>query len=365
MLSPDVDATFQPITQAPLTQEPLVSVLVTNYNYGRYLGQALVSVLEQTYPNLELIVCDDGSTDESTSVISSIAQSDTRLIPIFKENAGQASAFNAAFDEANGEIVCFLDSDDWFVAHKLERIVEAMRKESTGAALHRMVIRGSNGEDIQAIPTFTAPERGWLGPKVVARGGRWRWMPTSALCLRRGVCEMAFPVPELKLRTDADTYLLMLAPLLATVSFIPDVLSYYRLHGENSFTTRRFTQRSAARTLTTVETAISLVNDRLTEMGMEERLLDPSRNLEIQQQQFLSNALSGKVSRPRLVRQYWELAPSIMRDDLYSRLQRVWALMLFLVVILLPTSLRARWVSRSLSASRAKERARRFFASRR
>lgn len=93
------------------------SVLINNFNYGTFIGQAIESVLAQTYPAYEIIVVDDGSTDNSRDVIQSYGD---KIIPIFQENAGQASAMNTGFSRATGDIICFLDSDDFFVPQKLE-----------------------------------------------------------------------------------------------------------------------------------------------------------------------------------------------------------------------------------------------------
>src|SRR5687768_5034795 len=88
---------------------PLVSVVINNYNYGRYLGPAIDSALQQSYPCVEVIVVDDGSTDHSRAVIAGYGH---RIIPIYKANGGQASALNAGYEESQGEIVIFLDADD-------------------------------------------------------------------------------------------------------------------------------------------------------------------------------------------------------------------------------------------------------------
>ena len=78
-----------------LNIEPLtLTVLINNHNYARYLREATDSALEQTYPRTEVVVVDDGSTDESTEVIRSYGD---RIVPVFKSNGGQASAFNAGF----------------------------------------------------------------------------------------------------------------------------------------------------------------------------------------------------------------------------------------------------------------------------
>src|SRR5208282_584801 len=96
---------------APSTQSgrPLVSIIVTNYNYARYLRAAIDSALAQTYPHVEVIVVDDGSTDESREVIESYEK---RVLPVIKANGGHGSAVNAGFVVSRGEIVIFLDADD-------------------------------------------------------------------------------------------------------------------------------------------------------------------------------------------------------------------------------------------------------------
>lgn len=88
----------------------LVSIIINNYNYSQFLGEAIDSALSQTYPNTEVIVVDDGSTDNSQHLIASYA---TQILPLLKNNGGQASALNAGFRISRGEIIIFLDADDY------------------------------------------------------------------------------------------------------------------------------------------------------------------------------------------------------------------------------------------------------------
>ncbi len=94
-----------------MSPNPKLSILINNYNYGRFLGEAIDSALAQTYRNIEIIVVDDGSTDNSCEIIAGYGD---RIIPILKENGGQASAFNAGFAISTGEWIALLDSDDVF-----------------------------------------------------------------------------------------------------------------------------------------------------------------------------------------------------------------------------------------------------------
>ncbi|MGH2414794.1 MAG: glycosyltransferase family 2 protein, partial [Microcystaceae cyanobacterium] len=102
--------------------QPLVSVLITNYNCGHYLQEAIDSALNQTYSPIETIVVDDGSTDDSRELLASYKD---RIIPVFKENGGQASAINAGFPISQGEIICSLDGDDVWLPTKVEEVVKA------------------------------------------------------------------------------------------------------------------------------------------------------------------------------------------------------------------------------------------------
>ncbi len=88
-----------------------ISVLINNYNYARFLPACIDSVLAQDYADFEIIVVDDGSTDDSRDIIASYG---TRIVPVLKENGGQASSFNAGFAASSGQILCLLDADDAF-----------------------------------------------------------------------------------------------------------------------------------------------------------------------------------------------------------------------------------------------------------
>ena len=103
-----------------MSYSPLVSVLINNYNYGQFIEDAIESVLSQSYKNIELIVVDDGSTDDSKAKIMRFAN---RVTAIFQHNSGQASAFNAGFAASHGDIIAFLDADDYFLPEKIEKIV--------------------------------------------------------------------------------------------------------------------------------------------------------------------------------------------------------------------------------------------------
>ena len=100
---------------------PFVSVLIDTYNHERFIEQAIVSVFEQDFPaaDREIIVVDDGSTDGTPDIVRKFGP---RVRLFRKPNGGQASAFNAGIPECHGEIVSFLDGDDWWAPGKLRRV---------------------------------------------------------------------------------------------------------------------------------------------------------------------------------------------------------------------------------------------------
>jgi glycosyltransferase involved in cell wall biosynthesis len=98
-----------------MNELPLVSILINNYNYERFISQAIDSELEQTYHDIQAVV-DEGSTDYSRQVIDSYGN---QIIKIFKENGRPASALNAGFAVSKGGITCLLDADDIFLPTKI------------------------------------------------------------------------------------------------------------------------------------------------------------------------------------------------------------------------------------------------------
>ena len=114
--------------------EPLVSVIVPVYNVLPYLREALDSVINQTYKNLEILVVDDGSTDGSGEVCDEYL-SDPRVIVIHQENKGLSGARNTGLDRMTGEYVAFLDSDDAFMPEMIEKMLDAIMRNDTDASI--------------------------------------------------------------------------------------------------------------------------------------------------------------------------------------------------------------------------------------
>ena len=106
-------------------QVPLLSVYITNYNYGNYITQAIESVLNQSFQSFELFIIDDGSTDNSKEIIESYAQH-PKVKVIYQQNKGLNITNNIALRLANGKYIMRLDADDYLVVNALEKMIDAL-----------------------------------------------------------------------------------------------------------------------------------------------------------------------------------------------------------------------------------------------
>ncbi|MCU0527794.1 MAG: glycosyltransferase [Elainella sp. Prado103] len=218
---------------------PLVSILINNYNYGRFLEAAIDSALSQTYQPLEVIVVDDGSTDNSKSILDRYTD---RIIAVAKPNGGQASAFNAGFQACQGEIICFLDADDLFTTEKVTQMVQAYQTHpDIGWCFHPLQYFQDGTDTLLSIyppgPT-EAPQRVDFRDDINLHAKIPTWGPaTSGLTFRRSLLSRILPMPE-SITISSDYYLRYAAVSEQTGFFIPQPLGLLRVHGNNAWTLR-------------------------------------------------------------------------------------------------------------------------------
>jgi glycosyltransferase involved in cell wall biosynthesis len=228
--------TIEPLKLKPLSENPLVSILSSNYNYGRFVSEAIQSILDQTYPHFELIMCDDGSADDSGTIIERYANRDRRLQLIRKANGGQSSGYNAAYRQCKGELICLLDSDDVYYPHKLARIVENFKAFPQAGFLGHCLIRVDERRRPEGItPLFGRMPSGWQAPNILRKAGILEYLaPGGGLSVRREVAERIFPLPEeAPLKDCGDTPFMLLAPLMTPLIALNEPLAEWRRHGLN------------------------------------------------------------------------------------------------------------------------------------
>lgn len=212
----------------------LASIIVTSYNYEAYIREAVASAQAQTYGNTEIVICDDGSTDQSVRVIRELAAGDPRIRCLAKANGGQASALNAAVSVAQGDLLCLLDADDVFHRDKVKQVVRLFQADPhIGMVVHPLARISAEGRLRGRIPQFGALRSGDLRPVVLQRAGCWGSVPASGVSLSRACAQAIFPIPEGPFRSEADGFIVTQAPLFGRVGVLADALTLYRDHGKN------------------------------------------------------------------------------------------------------------------------------------
>ncbi|WP_428034154.1 glycosyltransferase family 2 protein [Amphritea sp.] len=215
----------------------LISVLINNYNYGHFLIEAVNSVLSQTYTKWELIIVDDGSTDDSHSIIKAIAEKDPRIRAVIQENGGQAAAFNAGVKNATGEVMTFLDADDLYKPDYLQKIYEVYSAIPECDFLYTGLEKfGLEEEVVYPFNMTELTDLGFSNLLVLAREisiGE----PTSVMSIRAKAAHQIFPLPFVSdWKISADNALCLASSLALHRKFcLPEPLMRYRIHGGNHY----------------------------------------------------------------------------------------------------------------------------------
>lgn len=147
--------------------KPLVSVIIPSFNHAVYIEDAIKSVLSQDYENIELIVVDDGSIDNTHNILSNLPLNDRLIIILNKKNKGQSAVLNQALKVSKGEYICLLPSDDWFLPGKISCQVEIFNRcdSETGLVYGKGLNYFSDSKN--TIPDESPMHRGWVLEKLI------------------------------------------------------------------------------------------------------------------------------------------------------------------------------------------------------
>jgi glycosyltransferase involved in cell wall biosynthesis len=246
---------------------PHVSVLIDTYNHECFIERAITSVLEQDMPmdGVEILVVDDGSTDHTAEIVRRF---EPRVRLLKKPNGGQASAFNAGIPECQGEIVAFLDGDDWWAPQKLRRVVEAMEQDPEagiiGNGITEVLENGDeHSEVLHETPRFRIDSL--QGARIFRR--RKSQLGTSRMTVRTEILRKILPVPE-SIVLEADEYIFTLAAAFSVVSILGEPLTFYRIHAGNLFQLSEFNEESVLRKQKSIEILAQAISERLSKFGL-------------------------------------------------------------------------------------------------
>src|SRR5580693_341273 len=252
--------------------KPFISVLIDTYMHERFIEQAITSVLEQDVAekDREIIVVDDGSTDRTPELVRRF---EPRVRLIRKANGGQASAFNAGIPECRGEIVAFLDGDDWWAPQKLRKVVEAMEQDPEAGIIGNGIVQvHENGDEhsevLQDTPRFRIDSL--QGARIFRR--RKSQLGTSRMTVKTEILRKILPVPE-SIVIEADEYIFTLAAAFSVVSILGEALTFYRIHAGNQFQLSGFSKESILRKQKSIEILARAISDRLTQFGLAKEVV--------------------------------------------------------------------------------------------
>jgi glycosyltransferase involved in cell wall biosynthesis len=292
------------------------SIVIVNYNYGRFVGAAIDSALAQTWPRVEVIVVDDGSTDDSRQIINGYGD---RVRPIFKSNGGQASAANAGFAAATGDVIILLDADDVLLPDALSQIVPQFAADERVGHVHwpMWVIDADGNRSGKQFPTQSLPH-GELRDAVIAGGPDVFFSPPcSGNAWRGALVRRVMPIPpDGMFRRHAEMYLVTLSPLFGVVRRLPTPQSCYRIHGGNDWASKSQAERDRR--------ARTLYSERCQVL---QRFL-AGRGIDVDPQRWMHGSWWGRVDRLRAdlarVVPRGERLTLIDQDELRNDLQDDW-----------------------------------------
>jgi glycosyltransferase involved in cell wall biosynthesis len=220
-----------------MKETPLVSVIIPVYNYDRYLGEAIESVLSQTYHRLELIVVDDGSSDQSGEVARRFAAKGVRYC--HQGHAGIGPARNKGVELAQGEFFAFLDADDRWPEEKIERQLRAFENNPTLEMVFGQVVQLQNGSEWESGIKENKPAVADMAPGMVAG----TLLIKRAAFLRVGKFQGDWKVGEF-----IDWYA-RAVELQIRALVLPDLLLWRRIHDSNQGVRERESISDYARVL--------------------------------------------------------------------------------------------------------------------
>lgn len=254
--------------------KPFVSVLIDTYNHERFIEEAMVSVLEQDFSasDREILVVDDGSTDQTAEIVRKF-EPHVRLVR--KENGGQASAFNAGIPECQGEIVAFLDGDDWWEKSKLSVVAgELSTHPEIGTIGHGLFEVDESGKRLAS----NAPDRVYETHLKEAQEAREfiplrSFLGTSRLTVRRPILQRVTPLPE-ALRVEADEFLATHAAALGGAKVLDRPLTNYRFHSGNLYQFSEWHVGKAKRMFESLACILRDLPPRLLAAGVPAEVVD-------------------------------------------------------------------------------------------
>ena len=216
------------------TNQPLVSIVICTFNGERYLSNTIDSVLTQTYKNIEIIIVDDGSVDNTYSILQHYMSLDDRIRVFSRTNAGLAASRNFAFSQSLGDWIAIIDQDDLCYPDRImTQIQVADQYPSAGLIFSNTDYINEEGVKIGShLKSFCLPD--FFIPKGIAASlllSQGCYVDSEACFINRGIVKIIGPFKE-SLRYACDYEYFIRAGLLTDFAFTKNTLSAWRIHAD-------------------------------------------------------------------------------------------------------------------------------------
>jgi len=207
-----------------MTAPNTVTVVVPCFNTKKYVDEALLSIRNQTYTNLDIIAVNDGSTDETPQLLDRHAECDARVRVVHQRNRGLPGARNAGLRQARGEFVCFLDADDVMVPDKIEKQMQFLRDNPGIDLVYSDYFVGDSDLELIGLKAARLPEG-----KVLDAFSHKNWLAVMTPLVRRSLVESVGEFDE-TLRASEDWDYWIRCAMTGTFGYLPGPLAIYRMY---------------------------------------------------------------------------------------------------------------------------------------
>jgi glycosyltransferase involved in cell wall biosynthesis len=211
-----------------------LSIIIANYNYRDFVGVAIESALAVDWPDKEIIVVDDASTDDSRDVINGFRG---KVAAYFRPKSYQLGAHIFGFEQSTGDIVIFLDADDLLEPNVMLEVAKVWRPGISKVQYRMNVIDAAGTQLGSAIPQFPPKDDAEKLRRTFLRTMTYTTPPGSGNAYSRDFVQNAFSMAPTTIR-ESDAVLLMLAPMMGDILTIRKPLARYRIHAANTMALR-------------------------------------------------------------------------------------------------------------------------------
>lgn len=275
-----MDANKDSRNSGPIPEQgtPLISVIMPCYNAVTYLPEAVASVFKQSIKNVELIVIDDGSTDQSLQLLSTLQKSHSQLTVLQQANSGPYPARNRGLKVARGQYIAFLDADDYWAEDCLEKLYAALSAANADLSYcgwQNIVAAGDNGAP--HVPPAYEKEDMF---QHFLQGCPW---PIHAALVKRTLVDQAGGFSTRCFSSMDYDFWLRLSALSQNIVRVPEVLAFYRWHDQGQISATKWRQVLDARSVRkefiaanpelvdhlSADTLSRLINEALTRQAYE------------------------------------------------------------------------------------------------